>query len=163
MIFQYIHQTKHSLTYQMPTLFSKDHVTFGFEDEAHLTHQKSDPSDPDCPGHPTHFQPWLYPLGHNSLSILVLAVVLIIILIMIIFQSTWQQLDITPCSYQSHSVIVFVWQHLAFYSPRLFLSGIFLYFTTIASRRLLSAWVIYCSVPPLSTSHDHTYPLLHSQ
>ena len=27
-------------------------------DETHLTHQKSDPSDPHCPGHPTHFQPW---------------------------------------------------------------------------------------------------------
>ena len=29
-----------------------------FVDETHLTLQKSDPSDPHCPGHPTHFQPW---------------------------------------------------------------------------------------------------------
>ena len=29
-----------------------------FADETHLTHQKSDPSDADSPGHPTHFQSW---------------------------------------------------------------------------------------------------------
>ena len=32
-----------------------------FVDETHLTHQKSDPTDPDCPGHPTHFQPCFLP------------------------------------------------------------------------------------------------------
>ena len=26
-------------------------------DETHLTLQNSDPSYPDCPGHPAHFQP----------------------------------------------------------------------------------------------------------
>ena len=65
MIFQCIHQTQSLLTYQMPTLFSKEHVISGriqiilFVDETHLTHQKSDPSDPDCLGYLTHFQPWL--------------------------------------------------------------------------------------------------------
>ena len=64
MIFQCIHQTQNSCTYQMPALFSKEHVISGSHpdnlvvDVTHLTHQKSDPSDPDFPGHPTHFQPW---------------------------------------------------------------------------------------------------------
>ena len=51
---------------------------------------------------------------------------MIIILIMIIFQSTWPQLDISPCSYQSYSVIVLILLCLAvpFYNPRLFLFGI---------------------------------------
>ena len=45
MIFQCIHQTQSSLTYQMPTLFSKEHVISGiqiiyFADETHLTLQK---------------------------------------------------------------------------------------------------------------------------
>ena len=49
------------------------------------------------------------------------------ILIMIIFQSTWPQLDISSCSYQSYSVIALILLYLAapfFYSHRLFLFGI---------------------------------------
>ena len=46
---------------------------------------------------------------------------------MIIFQSTWPQLDISSCSYQSYSVIALILLYLAapfFYSHRLFLFGI---------------------------------------
>ena len=61
--FQSIHQTQSSLTYQMPTLLSKEHVISGshpynlLADETHLTLQNSSPSDPDCSGQPTHSQP----------------------------------------------------------------------------------------------------------
>ena len=51
---------------------------------------------------------------------------------MILFQSTWLQLDISPCSYQSYLVIVLILRCLAtpfFYSHRLFLFGIWLYAT----------------------------------
>ena len=60
MIFQCIHQTKSSLTYQMPTknMWYLGHIQINlFVDETHLTHQKSDPSDPYYLGHSTHFQP----------------------------------------------------------------------------------------------------------
>ena len=49
-----------ALTYQTPTLFSNECVVCGSHPDnlvCSLTFQKSDPSDPDCPGHPTHFQP----------------------------------------------------------------------------------------------------------
>ena len=49
--------------YQIRLLFSKEHVISGSHpdnlvcaDETHL----SDLSDPDCPGHPAHFQPCTY-------------------------------------------------------------------------------------------------------
>ena len=65
MTFQCIHQTQSSLTYQMPTLFSKEHVISGSHPDNlacgldPLDPPKSDPSDPDFPGHLTHFQPWI--------------------------------------------------------------------------------------------------------
>ena len=43
------------------------------------------------------------PLGRNSISVLAL-ISCFNTLIMTIFQSTWPQLDISPCSYQSNSV-----------------------------------------------------------
>ena len=63
MIFKCIHQTQSSLTYQMPTLSSKEHVISGSHVHPDnlvcgwdpLYPPKSDPSDPDCPGHPAHF------------------------------------------------------------------------------------------------------------
>ena len=61
--FQCIHQIQSSLTYQMPTLFSSKQLISGSHpdnlvcDETQLTRQKGDPSDPDCLGHLTHFQP----------------------------------------------------------------------------------------------------------
>ena len=63
MIFQCIYQTQSSLTYQMPTLSSKEHVISGSLPDNlicgwdPLDPPKSDPSDSDCPGHPAHFQP----------------------------------------------------------------------------------------------------------
>ena len=66
MIFRCIHHTQNSLT-QLCTSFKFQHCflknmqypqIIQFADETHLTHQKSDPSDPDCLGHLTHFQPW---------------------------------------------------------------------------------------------------------
>ena len=62
---------------------------------------------------------------------------------MIIFQSTWPQLDISSCSYQSYSLIALILLCLAasfFYSHRLLLFGILLsasyivYFSIIISR-----------------------------
>ena len=63
MIFQCIHQTKISLIYQMPILFSKEYVISGSHPDNlvcrwdPLDPPKSDPSDSDCPGHLTYFQP----------------------------------------------------------------------------------------------------------
>ena len=67
MIFQCIHQTQSSLT-QLPdantSCFLKNmHVISGLHPNNlvcgcdPLDPSKSDPSDPDCPGYPTHFQP----------------------------------------------------------------------------------------------------------
>ena len=64
---QCIHQIQDSLTYQMQMSSLKNmwsiknpgHIQMiQFVDETHLTQQKGNPSDPDSPGHPTHFQPW---------------------------------------------------------------------------------------------------------
>ena len=50
--------------YQIPTLFSKKHVISGSHSDNlvcgwdPLDPPKRDLSDPDCPGHQTHFQPW---------------------------------------------------------------------------------------------------------
>ena len=65
----------------------------------------------------------LYPLGHNLISVLFLTSCLLIV---IMFQSTWPQLDISPCSYQPYSVIALILLYLAllFYSHRLFLFDI---------------------------------------
>ena len=56
MIFQYIHQTQSSLTYQMSTLVSKEQA-FDITSRYPLDPPKGEPSDPDCQGHPTHIQP----------------------------------------------------------------------------------------------------------
>ena len=53
-----------------------------------------------------------YPLGRNLISILLLTSCFNI-LIMIIFQSTWPQLDISSCSYQSYSIIALILLYLA--------------------------------------------------
>ena len=45
MIFQYIHQTQSSLTYQMPTLFSKEHVISGSHPD-NLASLRMRPLDP---------------------------------------------------------------------------------------------------------------------
>ena len=58
----FIRPKVHSRSYQMPTLFSKEHVISGSHPENSvcgwdpLDPSKSDPSDPDCLGHPIHFQ-----------------------------------------------------------------------------------------------------------
>ena len=58
----------------MPTLFSKEHVIFGSHpdnlvaDKTYLTHQKSDPSEPDRLGHLTQFQPCLHDNVHVNLG-----------------------------------------------------------------------------------------------
>ena len=60
----FIRPTVHSLTrcqhYFLKNVWYSGHIQFA--DETHLTLQKSDPSDPDCPGYPTHFQPCNLPL-----------------------------------------------------------------------------------------------------
>ena len=58
----FMHQTQSSLTYQLPTPFSKEHVISGsYPDNLVCGWEPLDPnpSDPDCLGHPTHFQPCL--------------------------------------------------------------------------------------------------------
>ena len=63
MIFPSIYQTQSLLACLMPSLFSKEHVISRSHPDNLVCGQdpldppKSDPSDPDCPGHPTHFQP----------------------------------------------------------------------------------------------------------
>ena len=62
--------------YQMPRLFFEEYVISGSHPDNlvgrwdPLDPQKNDPSDTDCLGHPTHFQPWCSFLTICKLSIL---------------------------------------------------------------------------------------------